>query len=64
MTEEGLGITIQMISDTYVGVYIRFKQLGDVSESAGQAAIAMIFLHGFGYAIGEFVSRQISVGHC
>lgn len=54
--EKGLAITIQLISNTCVGVYIRFKRLGDVTESAGQAAIALIFLHGFGYALVSFES--------
>ncbi|EMC93429.1 hypothetical protein BAUCODRAFT_26720 [Baudoinia panamericana UAMH 10762] len=50
-----IGITIQMISDIYLGVFIKYRQLGDVSHSASQAAIAMIFFHGFGYAIGLLV---------
>jgi hypothetical protein len=47
------GATIQMISDLYIGIYLKYHQAGAVSESAGQAAIAAIFIHGFGYAIGE-----------
>lgn len=48
-----LGITIQMLSDIYIGVYVKFKQAGPVPTSAGQAALAAIFIHGFGYAVGE-----------
>ncbi|KAK2735601.1 hypothetical protein FQN55_002185 [Onygenales sp. PD_40] len=50
-----LGITIQMISDIYLGAFIKYKQEGSVSASAGQAGIAMIFIHGFGFAIGLLV---------
>lgn len=47
------GITIQMISDIYIGVFLKFRAAGEVSEASSQAAIAMIFLHGFGYTIGK-----------
>ncbi|TPX09911.1 uncharacterized protein E0L32_008933 [Thyridium curvatum] len=50
-----IGITIQMISDIYVGVFIKFRQEGPVSQSSSQAALAAIFLHGFGYAVGLLV---------
>ncbi|KAF2724606.1 putative sugar transporter [Polychaeton citri CBS 116435] len=50
-----IGITIQMISDLYIGVYIRYRQLGAVSDSASEAAVALIFLHGFGYSVGLLV---------
>jgi MFS family permease len=46
------GITVQMISDIYIGVYIKYNQAGAVSTAAGQAALAAIFIHGFGYAVG------------
>lgn len=49
------GITIQLISDLYLGVYIKYKQDGDVPDSASQAAVAAIFIHGFGYAVGLLV---------
>lgn len=48
-----MGITIQMISDIYIGVFIKYQQEGNVSTSASEAAIAMIFLHGFGFAVGK-----------
>ncbi|KAL4934925.1 hypothetical protein BDV06DRAFT_234930 [Aspergillus oleicola] len=56
-----LGITIQMLSDTYIGVFIKFNQEGDVPVAAGQAAIAAIFIHGFGYAIGLLILPYIFV---
>jgi MFS family permease len=47
------GITIQMISDIYIGVFLKYRAAGDVSPASSEAAIAMIFLHGFGYTIGK-----------
>jgi MFS family permease len=48
-----VGITIQMISDIYIGVFIKSVQAGDkISDNENQAAIAAIFIHGFGYAVG------------
>lgn len=49
------GITIQMLSDIYIGVYLKYKLVGDVPVSASQMAIAAIFLHGFGYAVGLLI---------
>jgi MFS family permease len=49
-----VGITTQMISDIYIGVYIKYHKSGQVTEGASQAAIAAIFIHGFGYAVGLF----------
>lgn len=49
------GITIQMLSDIYLGVYLKYKQVGDVPESASQVAIVSIFIHGFGYAVGLLI---------
>ncbi|KAL3476506.1 general substrate transporter [Aspergillus californicus] len=56
-----LGITVQMISDTYIGVFIKFHQEGQASHAAGQAALAAIFIHGFGYAIGLLILPYIFV---
>lgn len=47
------GITIQMISDIYIGVFLKYRAAGEVSDTSSQAAIAMIFIHGFGYTIGK-----------
>lgn len=47
-----VGTILQMISDLYIGVYIKFKQQGNVSESASNGAVAFIFVHGFGYIVG------------
>lgn len=48
-----LGATLQMISDFYLGIYIKYNQQGEVSHAASQGAIAFIFIHGFGYVIGK-----------
>lgn len=46
------GISIQMISDLYLGVFIKYRQAGSVAGGSSEAAIAAIFIHGFGYAVG------------
>ncbi|SCO56625.1 related to quinate transport protein [Fusarium fujikuroi] len=46
-----IGITIQLISDVYLGAYIKSHQDGSVAPGASTAAIAAIFIHGFGYAV-------------
>jgi len=48
-----VGTFLQLISDIYVGVYIKYKQEEDVSNSSSQGAIAFIFIHAFGYAVGK-----------
>jgi MFS family permease len=50
-----VGATIQFITHIYIGSYIKVSQEQNVSKSASEAALAAIFLHGFGYSIGEFV---------
>ncbi|KAF5233240.1 hypothetical protein FANTH_12637 [Fusarium anthophilum] len=50
-----IGITIQLISDVYLGAYIKSHQDGSVAPGASTAAIAAIFIHGFGYAVGLLV---------
>jgi hypothetical protein len=52
------GITIQMISDLYIGVFLKYRAAGEVSDTSSQAAIAMIFIHGFGYTIGKSLAIQ------
>lgn len=48
-----VGITIQCLSDIYIGVFIKFKQQGSVTQGASNGAIAAIFFHGFAYAVGK-----------
>lgn len=44
-----------MVTDIYVAAYIKVDQDGNgaVSSGTSQAAVAMIFVHAFGWAIGE-----------
>ncbi|CAI7590046.1 unnamed protein product [Penicillium glandicola] len=49
------GATLQMLSDIYIGVYIKYRQSGAVTTNASQAAIAAIFIHGFGFAVGLLI---------
>lgn len=48
-----VGITFQMLSDLYIGIYIKYKQEGDASGASSRAAIGLIFIHAFGYAVGK-----------
>jgi MFS family permease len=47
-----LGASLQMVSDIYVGVYLKYKQEGETSDGASKGAIAFIFIHAFGYVAG------------
>ncbi|KAJ5157918.1 uncharacterized protein N7482_009018 [Penicillium canariense] len=47
-----IGVITQMISDIYIGVFIKYKQDGNPSNAASTAAIAAIFIHAFGYYVG------------
>ncbi|KAL4916507.1 general substrate transporter [Aspergillus aurantiobrunneus] len=47
-----VGISIQMLSDVYVGVYTKIQQDHGAPRSAGEAALAAIFLHALGYSVG------------
>jgi MFS family permease len=48
-----LGIIVQMISDIYIGVFLKYRQSGGVVPGSSEGAIAAIYIHGFGYAIGK-----------
>ncbi|KAK6381560.1 hypothetical protein LTS17_004618 [Exophiala oligosperma] len=50
-----VGAGLQMVSDIYLGVYLKYKQEGTASDASSQGALAWIFLHAFGYAVGLFV---------
>lgn len=51
-----IGITVQMISDVYLGVFIKYQQQEEASTASGKAATAALFIHAFGYAVGELDS--------
>ncbi|KAJ5612567.1 hypothetical protein N7510_005761 [Penicillium lagena] len=57
-----IGITIQVITDLYIGIFIKYRQEGPVSTNAAQGAIVAIFFHGFGYAIGLLILPYIFGG--
>lgn len=48
-----IGITAQMLSHLYIGVFMKFEQRGPVPRGASTFAIVMLFLHAFGYAVGK-----------
>ena len=48
-----VGVALQMISDIYLAVYIKVQQDDPISYGASEAALASIFIHSFGYTIGE-----------
>ncbi|KAM5360991.1 hypothetical protein ACJZ2D_013381 [Fusarium nematophilum] len=50
-----VGIIIQLIWDVYLGAYIKSHQQGSVAPGASEVAIAAVFIHGFGYAVGLLV---------
>lgn len=58
-----IGITIQMISDTYLGVFLKYKQAGPVASGSSQGAIAAIYIHGFGYAVGKSSDTTFNMAH-
>lgn len=57
-----IGIAFQMVSHIYIGVYIKYHQEGSVSDSASQAAVAALFIHAFGYAVGTLRTLHIKRG--
>lgn len=48
-----IGIACQMLSDVYVGTYIKVQKDHGVPKSASQAALAAIFIQAFGFSVGE-----------
>lgn len=48
-----IGLAVQMISHIYIGVFIKYNQEGEVSAAASNAAVAALFIHAFGYAVGK-----------
>lgn len=53
-----VGAGLQMISDIYLGVYLKYKQEGTASNAASQGALAWIFIHAFGYAVGKSWNQE------
>jgi MFS family permease len=48
------GAALQMVSDIYLSVYLKYEQADNVNATMSQAAIGMLFIHALGYAIGSY----------
>ncbi|KAF9877050.1 hypothetical protein CkaCkLH20_05316 [Colletotrichum karsti] len=57
-----IGMTIQMVSHIYIGVFIKSYQEGPVSTAASALAVAAIYIHALGYAIGLFILPYVFGG--
>lgn len=53
-----VGIAVQMISHTYIGVFIKYHQEGPVSKGVSGLAVGALFIHAFGYAVGKFYTSS------
>lgn len=56
-----VGITFQLVSDVYIGVYLKYRQTGSVAPGSSEGATAAIFLHGFGFAVGKSIFGSSSM---
>lgn len=54
-----IGITIQMVTLLYIGVFLKYNQEGPVPSGATSAALAAIFIHAFGFCIGLFIMPYV-----
>jgi MFS family permease len=59
-----VGIALQLVSHVYIGVYIKFHQEGPVPQSASHAAVAALFVHAFGYAVGRLLFAHFKRALC
>ncbi|KAH6989673.1 general substrate transporter [Ilyonectria sp. MPI-CAGE-AT-0026] len=57
-----LGITLQLVSHIYIGIYIKTSQEHAVSVASSQAAIAALFIHAFGYGVGLLILPYVFGG--
>ncbi|CAH0017048.1 unnamed protein product [Clonostachys rhizophaga] len=57
-----IGIAFQTISHIYIAVFIKYQQQGQTNAASGQAAIAALFVHAFGYAVGLFILPYVFGG--
>lgn len=48
-----IGITLQMISNIYVGVYVKYRQENNASDAFARGALAFIFISAFGFVVGK-----------
>ncbi|KAL1850860.1 hypothetical protein Plec18170_006697 [Paecilomyces lecythidis] len=57
-----IGITAQMLSHIYIGIFMKFEQHGPVPKGASTFAIVALFIHAFGYAVGLFILPYVFGG--
>ncbi|KAF2165581.1 hypothetical protein M409DRAFT_36846 [Zasmidium cellare ATCC 36951] len=53
------GATLQGCTDIYMAVYLKVRQDTGVSASASETALAMLFLHAWGYIVGLFIMPYV-----
>ena len=54
-----IGAFLQMVSDIYIGVFIKYQQVQTMSKTASEAAVGMLFVHAFGYSVGKLTSLMM-----
>ncbi|KAJ5179208.1 hypothetical protein N7492_002418 [Penicillium capsulatum] len=57
-----VGATLQMCTHIYLAIYVRYTQKGPVPAAASNAAIAALFIHALGYAVGLYILPYIFGG--
>ncbi|KAG7141684.1 quinate permease like protein [Verticillium longisporum] len=57
-----IGIAVQMVSHLYIGVFIKYNQEATASMAASRGAVAALFVHAFGYAVGLFILPYVFGG--
>lgn len=55
-----LGAFLQMVSDIYLAIYLKYEQAGTVNMTMSEAAIGMLFVHALGYAIGKNIQYLVT----
>lgn len=56
-----VGVAIQGLSHIYIGVFIKKTQDGPVTAASSEAAIAALFIHAFGYAVGKISISTVTI---
>lgn len=55
-----LGAGVQFFTHIYLAVYVKISQQREVSDAASRGAVAALFIHAFGYAVGKHRQFQRS----
>ena len=58
-----VGILTQMCTHVYIGVFIKYNQEGNVTMGASHGAVAALFFHAFGYAVGTYIRTYPNLHH-